>query len=74
MKKFIKTLSESIINYLLPRNIGEDQIIKKIDNSLKKLDYYGVKYDKKNIKKDISFFYSDFNRVAKETFSYIKSK
>lgn len=74
MKKFIKTLSESIINSLLPRNISEDQIIKKIDNSLKKLDYYGVEYDKKNIKKDISFFYSDFNRVAKETFSYIKSK
>lgn len=74
MKKFIKTFSESIINSLLPRNISEDQIIKKIDNSLKKLDYYGVEYDKKNIKKDISFFYSDFNRVAKETFSYIKSK
>lgn len=56
MKKFIKTFSESIINSLLPRNISEDQIIKKIDNSLKKLDYYGVEYDKKNIKKDISFF------------------
>lgn len=51
---------------LLPKKASEEQIVKEINDSLKKLDYYGTDHDKKNMKEDVSSFNRDFNRATRE--------
>lgn len=41
MKKFIKAITKSMQGSLLPKRVSEEQIVKEINDSLKKLDYYG---------------------------------
>ena len=51
---------------LLPKKASEEQIVKEINDSLKKLDYYGTDHDKKNMKEDVSSFNRDFNKATRE--------
>ena len=59
MKKFIKAITKSMQGSLLPKRVSEEQIVKEINDSLKKLDYYGTDHDKKNMKEDVSSFNRD---------------
>lgn len=66
MKKFIKAITKSMQGPLLPKKASEEQIVKEINDSLKKLDYYGTDHDKKNMKEDVSSFNRDFNKATRE--------
>lgn len=66
MKKFIKAITKSMKGSSLPKKASEEQIVKEINNSLKKLDYYGTDHDKKNMKEDVSSFNRDFNKATRE--------
>nr|DAN21464.1 MAG TPA_asm: hypothetical protein [Bacteriophage sp.] len=66
MKKFIKEITKSMQGSLLPKRVSEEQIVKEINDSLKKLDYYGTDHDKKNMKEDVSSFNRDFNKATRE--------
>lgn len=66
MKKFIKAITKSMQGSLLPKRVSEEQIVKEINDSLKKLDYYGTDHDKKNMKEDVSSFNRDFNKATRE--------
>ena len=66
MKKFIKAITKSMQGSLLPKKASEEQIVKEINDSLKKLDYYGTDHDKKNMKEDVSSFNRDFNKATRE--------
>ena len=66
MKKFIKAITKYMQGSLLPKKASEEQIVKEINDSLKKLDYYGTDHDKKNMKEDVSSFNRDFNKATRE--------
>lgn len=66
MKKFIKEITKSMQGSFMPKEASEEQIVKEINDSLKKLDFYGSAYDKKNMKEDISALNREFNRATKE--------
>lgn len=74
MKKFINAISKSMKGSFLPKSLGEERILKGINESLEKLDYYGLECDKRNMKGDISALNKDFNKAtqkAKINFSSI---
>lgn len=66
MKKFIKEITKSMQGSFTPKKVSEEQIVKEINDSLKKLDFYGSKCDKKNMREDVSAFNRDFNKATKE--------
>lgn len=66
MKKFIKEITKSMQGSFLPKEERKDKIVRNINNSLNRLDYYGPSWDKKSIKKDLSAFNKDFNKAVKE--------
>lgn len=50
----------------IPKETSEEQIVKEINDSLKKLDFYGSECDKKKMREDIAAFNKDFNKATKE--------
>lgn len=66
MKKFITEIVEFMQGAFIPKDVREEQITKEINDSLRRLDFYGSEFDKKNMKKDVSSFNRDFNKATKE--------
>lgn len=66
MKKFVKEITKSMRGSFLPKETSEEQIVKEINDSLKKLDFYGSKCDKENMRKDVAAFNKDFNKATEE--------
>lgn len=66
MKKFIKEIIKSMRSSFVPKKTSEEQIVKEINDSLDKLDFYGSECDKKNMREDVMAFNRDFNKATKE--------
>ena len=66
MKKFIKKAIESMSGSFVPKKASKEQIVKEINDSLNKLDFYGSECDKKNMREDVMSFNRDFNKATKE--------
>lgn len=49
----------------MPKKVSEEQIVIEINDSLKKLDFYDSKCDKKNMRKDATALNRDFNKATK---------
>ena len=64
---FLQEISKALQGSLLPKNVGEDELTKFINESLKELPYYGPDKDKINLKKDIGMFGNDFKKATKES-------
>lgn len=67
MKKFMKELVRSFRGVFLPKAESESSWVKDINESLKSLEYYGIEYDKKNMKEDFNSFNDDFKKSVKES-------
>lgn len=66
MKKFIKEIINSMQGSFMPKKVSEDQIVKEINDSLKELEFYDSKCDKRNMRDDISALNRDFNKATEE--------
>lgn len=66
MKKFIKEITSSMQGSFMPKKVSEEQIVKEINDSLKKLDFYDSKCDKKNMREDVTALNRDFNKATRE--------
>lgn len=66
MKKFIKEITESMRGSFIPKETSGKQMVKEINDSLKKLDFYGSECDKRNMREDVVAFNKDFNKATRE--------